>query len=177
MTTASPQELFRDFLFKVAPSLLLSGVHTYTVTRDNAGTLDLAPGSRVLHGPHLRVEQYAGPGIEAGLSVGDKVLLVFIDNDKGQPAIIGHLPLRTGKPGSLKIDATGAITIGESASTINIGGPSAVSLAKSAEIITWAALVRTSVNQAATYINGIAPGTVVPLASLASPATTKAKGV
>lgn len=166
-----------QLVHKVLPDLPYLGVYTYTVTRDNGdGTLDLAPAPEVLHGPRLRVEQRAAPGMEAGLSVGDEVLIVF-RQPGNRPAIIGHAPLNESKPGTLKIDCTGVMTIGETATAINVGGPSAVFLAKAPPLVTWAALVVTSVNQAAAYINAIVPGTVTPLAALASPATTKAKGV
>ncbi len=135
MTIASLQELVRDAVFKVAPSLVFAGVHGYTVTRDNGdGTIDLAPMPRVLHGPRLRVEQWAAPGMEAGLNVGDKVVIVFasLGADEVMPIIIGHLPLRNGKPASLTIDAKSGstIAIGTTAATIQIGGVSAVFLAK-----------------------------------------------
>lgn len=126
----SLQELIRGIMVKLFPALVFGGVHSYVVATDHGdGALSLAPTARVLHGPRLRVEQWAGPGIEAGLSVGDKLLLVFVDNDAAQPAIIGHMPLRQGKPGSLKIDATGTIRIGASAALVHFGsGTEAVAL-------------------------------------------------
>jgi hypothetical protein len=122
MTYPTTQELLRELIIKLVPSLVLAGVHSYTVSKDaGGGRFDLQPAPRVLHGPRLRVEQGAAPGIEGGLNVGDKVLLVFVDNDAAQPMIVGHLPLRDGKPASLKIDATGTIRIGASASLVSIG--------------------------------------------------------
>lgn len=124
MTAASLQELVRDVVYKVAPSLIFAGVHGYTVSRDNGdGTLDLAPMPRVLHGPKLRVEQWAAPGIEAGINVGDKVLLVFasLGDDEVMPVIIGHVALRNRKPASLKVDATGTLRAGASASLVHLG--------------------------------------------------------
>lgn len=121
MSLQALEELFRDAIMALAPRLVLTGVHGYTVSRDNGdGTFDIAPAPRVLHGPRLRVEQGAAPGVEAGLSVGDKVCLVFVDHDETQPLIVAHMPLRDGKPASLRVDATGTIRIGASASLVHI---------------------------------------------------------
>ena len=130
MSAPSTQELLRELVFKLAPSLILTGVHTYTVTKDSGdGRYDLAPGQGVLHPPRLRVAQWSAPGTEATLFVGDKVLLVFVDNDEGKPVMIGHMPLREGKPANVEIDAQGQITIGASSPLVVIGsgpGPLAV---------------------------------------------------
>lgn len=166
MTEDSLLTLFRKLILKLAPQIIFHGVHTYTVSRDNGdGTIDLTPAPKVLHGPHLRVEQMAAPGMEAALSLGDEVLLVF-RTPEDRPAIIGHAPLSRSTPGTLKIDCIGAMTIGATSTAINIGGVSAVPLTKAAPVAAWAALVVTAL---------AAVGQTVP--ALAAPATTKAKGV
>ncbi len=184
MTDPSIQELLRELVLKLCPSLMLAGVHRYTVARDNGdGRFDLNPRTGLLHPPRLRVEQWAAPGIEGGLVVGQEVAVVFLDNDEALPAILGHLPLRRRKPGSLKIDATGVITIGEHATAINIGGPAASALA-------FASLITTNFTALSSAITGvvIVPGdggaaiktAIVTLLGAGWPismATTKAKGV
>jgi hypothetical protein len=128
-------ELLRTLIFQLAPPIALAGVHRYTVTNSAGdGRYDLEPAPKVLHGPRLRVEQMSAPGVEAGLSVGDELAIVFLDNDERYPAIIAHAPLRRSKPGTLKIDATTLITIGASAPTINLGGVGAVALATAAGV-------------------------------------------
>ncbi len=114
----STSERFRKAILHHLPWLLFLGVHRYTVSRDNGdGTVDLAPAPKVLHGPHLRVGQYAAPGIEAVLSVGDLVGVMFFDGGNGDclPAIVAHGPLARGKPSSLRIDVAGAgkVTVGD----------------------------------------------------------------
>lgn len=106
---------------RVAPELPFVGTFTYTVSRDNGdGSIDVTPAASVQHPPHLRVEQRAAPGIEAGLSVGDEVLITF-RQPGNRPAIIGHAPLNRSTPDALKIDCASTLRIGESASLVHLG--------------------------------------------------------
>lgn len=121
MTAPSTQELLRDLIYKLAPSIVLAGVHLYVVARAAGdGRYDLEPAPRVLHGPRLRVEQWAAPGVEAGLTLGDELAIVFLNNDERYPAIVAHVPLRRTTPASLRVDCSGTLRMGASASLIHL---------------------------------------------------------
>jgi hypothetical protein len=114
----------------------------------------------------LPVSIWAGAsGYKASLTPGSRVLVGFIEGDPRKPYVAFYEPpdADSWRPVTNEIDATAAVTVGALAAAVVLGeAATARPVARLTEsLTTWIAAV-------STYINGLAPGTVVPPVDIAS---------
>ncbi len=162
--TADLRRLLARLMLAEFPALALLTSSTYVVRKvysdaPNYGRCDLALESD----PEVqlpRVDQW--PGIAGGVCLpveGSLCEVTWRNGDPRSPIIVGFQASRltAGIPNEVKINAS---------ALIELGGDGATALAKSAPIVTWAALVVSAI----TGLGGTCAG-------LADPAAVKVRGV
>lgn len=103
-------------------------------------------------------------------TAGARVLVQFINGNAARPIVVAWAPWGDSgwQPASLTIDATGALTLGGSATSVSVGGPGGSALALAPALQAFA-------DNVVSVLGALTPPVVVtPLA--ASVATVKAKG-
>lgn len=120
---------------------------------------------------NLKVPAWPGvAGVQIDATEGARVLVQFINGNAARPFVIAWAPSGDAGwlPANLTVDATGALTLGGSATSVSVGGPGGSALALAPALQTFAASV---VSQCAA---NTPPITIAPLA--ATVAATIARG-
>lgn len=101
----------RSLIREDFPSLTYLGVYEYAVQTDNAGTCDASPTNTTLPLPSINLIRETFPFATATLTVGDLILVAFVNGDPTRPTVISAPPSSAG------------ITIGDSspASAARVG--------------------------------------------------------
>lgn len=118
------REFVIQWVREAFPQLFYGSLYEFRVVAVSAGRLDLRPVDTKVVGPQPRVYQWTLSGSEPTPVVGTSVVLAFLDADPGKPVVVGYGPQRTapgGSPSAMKIDTTGALTLGPSASSVVVG--------------------------------------------------------
>lgn len=109
------------------PEMIYGFPRTYIVTAVRGdGRLDLAPPADAPELPVLPAVDQWLDGIQLTPNVGDQVVVSFRDANPTRPMVTSDMPLRSSTPAAVKIDATGTVSVGTSATDVNLGSPSFV---------------------------------------------------
>lgn len=170
--TVAPQDrlgrALRSFIRQQLARLFTYGMYEYSVTTSDGTTADMTPIDTTIPLPGLTGIPLRLCGMTAKPAAGQKVILAFLNGDPTRPIVLSNDP----KPTNAAVDASSALALGGSASTVSVGNGSATTTINGATVslaggvspsgqLTYASAFTSLVGVLETFAGAIAASTSV----------------